>query len=63
MPVQRSGLSAPWRNFTNSDDEQRLMVLDARIERQEQILADTRRDQSKIMARAIRRKRRAEGKE
>jgi len=39
------------------------MVLDARIERQEQILADTRRDQSKIMARAIRRKRRAEGKE
>jgi hypothetical protein len=39
------------------------MVLDARIERQEQILADMRRDQSKIMARAIRRKRRAEGKE
>ena len=62
MPVQRSGLHAAWREFTNSEEEQRLIALDKRIERQERILSDTRNDQSKIMARAIRRMRRAQGK-
>lgn len=37
-------------------------MLDARIELQKKILADTRNDQNKIMARAIRRMRRAEWK-
>lgn len=62
MAVQRAGLHAEWRKFTNGEEEQRLIILDERLDRQELILADTRRDQTKIMNRAIRRMRRAQGK-
>jgi len=61
--VQRSEVDAPWRRFTKSEEEQRLIVLDTRIERRKAILEWDQRERTRIMHRAIRRMRRAEGKE
>ena len=61
--VQGMELHADWREFTNSDEEQRLAVLDVRIERKRLLLNDVVQERQLIMMRAIRRKRRAEGKE
>jgi len=60
--VQRNKLHANWQRFTNYVEEQRLIVLEARIERRKRILADDMAERRKIMMRAIRRMRRAEGK-
>lgn len=61
--VQGMELHVDWREFTNSEEEQRLAVLDARIERKKLLLNDVVQEKQRIMMRAIRRKRRAEGKE
>ena len=60
--VQRHKLHANWQRFTNYIEEQRLAVLEARIERRKRILADDIAERRRIMMRAIRRMRRAEGK-
>lgn len=61
--VQRYKLHAPWREFTNSDEEQRLIKLECRIERRKTLLDWDVKERTRIMNRAIRRMRRAEGKE
>jgi hypothetical protein len=61
--VQRGTVDAPWRRFTKAEEEQRLIVLDTRIERRKASLEWDQRERTKIMHRAIRRMRRAEGKE
>ncbi|KZX97743.1 MULTISPECIES: hypothetical protein [unclassified Sulfitobacter] len=60
--VQRHKLHAKWQQFTNYVEDQRLAVLETRIERRKRILADDMAERRKIMMRAIRRMRRAEGK-
>ena len=60
--VQRHKLHADWQRFTNYFEEQRLAVLEMRIERRKRILADDMAERRTIMMRAIRRMRRAEGK-
>lgn len=61
--VQRNDVTPPWRCYTKAEEKQRLDVLDARIERRKAILEWDQRERTKIMHRAIRRMRRAEGKE
>lgn len=61
--VQREELHAPWRDHINGDEEQRLIKLDARIERRKALLEWDQKERTRIMNRAIRRMRRAEGKE
>lgn len=61
--VQRGEVDAPWRRYTKAEEDQRLDVLDARIERRKVILEWDQRERTRIMHRAIRRMRRAEGKE
>lgn len=60
--VQRSVLHSPWRSGANIEEEQRLEILDRRIERRKLILADDVEERRKIMMRIVRRQRRAEGK-
>ena len=60
--VQRHKLHANWQRFANYVEEQRLAVLEVRIERRKRILADDMAERRKIMMRAILRMRRAEGK-
>ncbi|QDP59330.1 MAG: hypothetical protein GOVbin287_4 [Prokaryotic dsDNA virus sp.] len=60
--VQRHKLHANWQRFINYVEEQRLAVLEIRIERRKRILADDIAERRRIMMRAIRRMRRAEGK-
>lgn len=61
--VQRETVTPPWKRFTKAEEDQRLEVLDARIERRKAILEWDQRERTKIMHRAIRRMRRSEGKE
>lgn len=49
-------------NFLNSEEEQRLSVLDDRIKRKKMILADAYAERKRITARAIKRMRRANNK-
>ena len=60
--VQRPWLNFGWPQFVNDYEEQRLKLLEARIERRKRILADDIAERRKIMMRAIRRMRRANGK-
>lgn len=60
--VQRVELHANWREFINSVEIERLATLDQRIERKKLILDYAIAERQKIMARAIRRMRRAAGK-
>lgn len=60
--VQRPVLNSSWQQFTNYVEEQRLALLEMRIERRKRILADDLAERRKIMMRAIRRMRRARGK-
>tara|TARA_R110002094_G_scaffold134060_3_gene126390 strand:+ start:7306 stop:7500 length:195 start_codon:yes stop_codon:yes gene_type:complete len=60
--VQQGKLDQNWMHFTNSIEEQRLIILEIRIERKKRILEDAVRERQLIMARAIKRMRRAEGK-
>lgn len=61
--VQRETVTPPWKRFTKAEEGQRLDVLEARIERRKAILEWDQRERTRIMHRAIRRMRRAEGKE
>lgn len=60
--VQQGELHAKWREFTDTDENQRLALLEQRIERKKATLKDALSERQKIMARAIRRMRRANGK-
>lgn len=59
--VQRGRLNSGWQQFINYVEEQRLALLEARIERRKRILADDIAERRRIMMRAIRRMRRARG--
>jgi hypothetical protein len=59
--VQRPRLNSGWQQFTNYVEEQRLVLLEARISRRKRILADDIAERRTIMMRAIRRMRRARG--
>lgn len=61
--VQRDTVTPPWKRFTKAEEDQRLDVLEVRIERRKAILEWDQRERTRIMHRAIRRMRRAEGKE
>jgi hypothetical protein len=61
--VQWLKVDAPWRRFTNVKEDQRLSALDGRIERRSQSIKWDQLERTRIMHRAIRRMRRAEGKE
>jgi len=61
--VQRDDVTPPWRRFTKAEEDQRLEFLDGRIERRKAILEWDQNERTRIMHRAIRRMRRAEGKE
>jgi hypothetical protein len=60
--VQRKALHATWRDGANIEEEQRLAILDQRIDRRKLILSDDIEERRKIMMRIVRRKRRSEGK-
>lgn len=60
--VQRVELHANWRDFANPVEIERLATLDERITRKKLILDYAVAERQKIMARAIRRMRRAAGK-
>lgn len=60
--MQQSKMHAPWREFINSDEEQRLNQLDGRISRRKKSLDEDMTERQKIMGRAIRRMRRSVGK-
>jgi hypothetical protein len=60
--VQRKALHVTWRDGATIEEEQRLEVLDQRIDRRKLILADDIEERRKIMMRIVRRKRRSEGK-
>lgn len=61
--VQREAVAAPWQMFVNHVEEQRLIVLDQRIQRRKDLVRWDQSERTAIMHRAIRRMRRAEGKE
>jgi hypothetical protein len=63
MIVQQPPLHAKWRMFSNYIEEQRLELLEQRIARRKRILADDLAERRSIMMRAIRRMRRAQGRE
>ena len=59
--VSRGQLPAPWQDYAKAEENQRLAVIEERIERKnatfEELLAERRR----IMRRCIKRKQRANG--
>lgn len=61
VDVHVEQIDTNWRDFVEDVELQRLALLDARIERQKQILSDSIEDRQLIMRRAIKRKRRANG--
>lgn len=60
--VHRTELHANWRDFANDEEIQRLEIIDARFEMKKRSLEMIAAERQKIMARAIRRMRRAAGK-
>ncbi|KIC12878.1 hypothetical protein RA19_00280 [Leisingera sp. ANG-M1] len=60
--VEPFGISAPWFQFANAEEVERLAKLHVRIERRQLILSDDIGERTKIMNRCIRRMRRAAGK-
>lgn len=60
--VQRTELHANWRDFANVEEIQRLEIIDARFDMKKRSLDMIAAERQKIMARAIRRMRRAAGK-
>jgi hypothetical protein len=56
------GISAPWFQFANPEEVERLAKLHVRIERRQMIVSDDIGERTKIMNRCIRRMRRAAGK-
>ncbi len=61
--VQSGEVYAPWCEFSNDDEYQRLKVIEARIERKKRSIDEAQVEKKLIMQRAIRRMRRAQGKE
>ena len=61
--VQQGQVVANWDMWTNSEEDQRLTVIERRIAFKEKTLSELRAEKRKIMMRAIRRTRRAKGKE
>lgn len=61
--VQSDEVYAPWRKFSKVDEYQRLKVVEARIERKKRSIEEAQAEKKLIMQRAIRRMRRAQGKE
>lgn len=61
--MQHEKLHAPWYKFTNSYEEQKLITLNGRIDRQKTLWDWGVRERTLIMNRAIRWIRRAEGKQ
>lgn len=60
--VHHQSVDADLRRYVNAEEEQRLKLLEERIERKKRILAEPLAERQKIMKRAIRRMRRAVGK-
>lgn len=60
--VHRTKVDANWMKHINGEEEQRLAIIQARIVRKKKILEDVLGERKLIMARAIKRMRRAEGK-
>lgn len=60
--MQSQQLHAKWREFINNDEIQRLEELEGRIDRKKRSLAEATSERQTIMNRAIRRMRRANGK-
>ena len=61
--VQRGKSNSDWRVYANSEELQRVELLEGRMVRKLKLLEDVQRERRKIMMRCVRRKRRAEGKE
>jgi len=61
--VQRGLLPPPWQSHVNCEENQRLAVIERRLERKNATVAELLAERRLIMNRAIRRMRRAEGKE
>ena len=60
--VQQGQVVANWDMWTNNEEDQRLKVIERRISFKEKTLSELRAEKRKIMMRAIRRMRRANGK-
>jgi hypothetical protein len=61
--VQRGDVTPPWKRHTTVEEDERVEVLRRRLWLIELRQKETRSELQKIMHRAIRRMRRAEGKE
>lgn len=62
--VDPGQIPAPWAAYVNDEEKQRLRVLEGRHERKKRIIDDeVLAERRLIMRRAIKRMRRAEGKE
>lgn len=60
--VRQPSMDARWNRFTTAEEDQRLIKLNERIERQSSILSRTIAERQLIMKRAQKRLRRAENK-
>ena len=60
--VRQPSMDARWNRFTTAEEEQRLIKLNERIERQSSILSRTLAERQAIMKRAQKRQWRAESK-
>ncbi|MEW2911433.1 hypothetical protein [Leisingera sp. JC11] len=60
--VEPFGIDAPWFQFANAEEVERLAKLHVRIERRKLILSEDVNERKKIMKCCIRRMRRASGK-
>ena len=60
--VRQPSMDARWNRFTTAEEDQRLIKLNERIERQSSILSRTIAERQLIMKRAQKRLRRAESK-
>ena len=61
--MQQGQVVANWDMWTNNEEDQRLKVIERRISFKEKTLSELRAEKRKIMMRAIRRMRRANGKD
>ena len=61
--VQEGELPAPWNDYANADEKQRLAVIEGRLELKKTTVEELLAERRRIMTRCIRRMRRREGKE
>lgn len=62
-PLEPFRSKAPWVGYAKTKEKVALSRIQRRLDRKKQSIADLKADQNLIMARCIRRMRRAEGKE